>query len=105
MRDATKGLTSLLATLKAQRSRGWAAHNELDYFTLCPTCGHWFDCRNPENLIKHEHTTTTRIVVTTVTQTSSEHICDPIVPTHDASANVPDVPNVPSKTPAGGAKT
>ncbi len=48
--DATKGLKSLLATLEAQKSRGWTAHNELDYFRPCPTCGHWFDCRNPENL-------------------------------------------------------
>lgn len=69
--DTTKGLKSLLETLNAQKSRGWVAHNELDYFRPCPTCGHWFDCRNPENLIKHKHAPTASIVVTTIVQTSS----------------------------------
>jgi hypothetical protein len=84
--DATKGLKNLLATLDAQKSRGWAAHNELDYFRPCPTCGHWFDCRNPENLFKHKHAATTSIVVTTIVQTSSGQICDPTIPLPETPA-------------------
>jgi hypothetical protein len=90
-----KGLKTLVAILETQKSRGWTAHNEFDYFTLCTTCGHWFDCRNPESLIKHQHTAATRIVVTTVTRTSSETISDPAIQFQNATSS----PNAAIETP------
>ena len=68
MMDTTKGLKGFLAGMDARKSRGWTVHNEFDYFTLCPRCGHWFDCRNPESLVRHSHPATESIVVTTVVQ-------------------------------------
>jgi hypothetical protein len=73
MMDTMDGLIKLMAVLQAQKSRGWIAHNEFDYFTLCPTCGSWFDCRDPTNLIKHKHDVTASIVVASVVQTSTHH--------------------------------
>lgn len=104
MIDPTKGLRTLLATLEAHKSRGWAAHNEMDYFTLCPKCGHWFDCRNPESLVRHMHPTTTRIV-TTITQTSSTPVCDPIIPRQTSRSSVAiETPDLLSDPPAGETK-
>ncbi|WP_424630816.1 hypothetical protein [Bradyrhizobium sp. SYSU BS000235] len=102
MRDTTKGLRSLLAGLDTQKSRGWIAHNEFDYFTLCATCGHWFDCRNQDSLIRHKHATTTAsIVVTTITTSARK----PIPQGQGSSPTTAEVPDLPPKTPAGEAKT
>ena len=68
--DATEGLIKLLAILEAKKSRGWIAHNEFDYFAQCPTCGSWYDFRNPQNLSKHTHSVTASIVV----QSSREYV-------------------------------
>lgn len=35
--------------------RGWITNNELDYFTMCPVCGEWFDCRDVSIAAKHRH--------------------------------------------------
>jgi hypothetical protein len=75
MMNTTEGLIKLLAVLQAQKSRGWIAHNEFDYFTLCPACGSWFDCRDPKNLIKHKHDVPASIVVASEIQTSTVHAC------------------------------
>lgn len=75
MMRTTEGLMKLMAVLQAQKSRGWIAHNEFDYFTLCPTCGSWFDCRDPTNLFKHKHDVTANIVVTSVIPTSTYDAC------------------------------
>ena len=107
MIDAPKGLKTLLAILEAQKLRGWAAHYELDYFKPCPTCGHWFDCRNPENLIKHKHTTTVSIVVTAIVSTPAK-ISDRVATRQNETSpsNVTiETPNVLPETPAGGAKS
>jgi hypothetical protein len=105
MMDPTKGLRTLLAALEAHKSRGWAAHNEMDYFTLCPTCGHWFDCRNPESLVRHTHPTTVRIVAT-VTQRSSAPVCEPIIERQNPRSNaaIETSDHLPDP-PAGSAKS
>src|SRR5262245_26445838 len=76
--EEMKGLKTLQTILEAQKSRWWTAHNELDYFTLCPGCGHWFDYRNPESTIKHRHTMTASIVVTTI-MPSGGQLGDPTI--------------------------
>lgn len=105
MMDATKGLKNLLAVLDAHKSRGWAAHNEFDYFTLCPTCGYWFDCRNPENLVKHKHTIAAGIAVTTIVQTSGVEIRDSALPLRNSPPSIAvETPDLLPETPVGGAK-
>jgi hypothetical protein len=69
--DATDDLIKLLAILEAKKSRGWIAHNEFDYFAQCPTCGSWYDFRNPQNLSKHTHSVTACIVVESSSETVS----------------------------------
>jgi hypothetical protein len=95
MIDETRGFENFQAILKAQRLRGWAAHNEFDYFKLCPACGHWFDCRTSESLMKHKCATRPDIVVTTIAQTFTDTISVSTI-----AAETPDFP----KIPTGGAK-
>ncbi|MEH2514044.1 hypothetical protein V1291_005398 [Nitrobacteraceae bacterium AZCC 1564] len=97
MMDATKGLRGFLAGMDAQKSRGWAVHNELDYFTLCPRCGHWFDCRNPESLMKHQHATMANIIET-IAQTSGGEICDPAIQFQNQPSPSSETPHLPPET-------